>query len=125
MGACNFYETANGATVAEAFDNAHREASYQYGHDPYSGTIATKAAYIDCGPLPKGMTVDDVQQAFWDSLETYEYNPDTGRHELRPGAPLDDRLPLRWREAWEDKWGPCLAFATGDGEWTFIGHAPS
>lgn len=41
MGACNFIEFGMGKTKEEAFDRLVDEALWQYGHDPYNGTIST------------------------------------------------------------------------------------
>ena len=41
MGACNFIEFGEGRTAREAFDALVREAEWEYGHDPYNGTIST------------------------------------------------------------------------------------
>ena len=41
MGACNFIEFKTGKSCQEAFDSLVCEAEWQYGHDPYNGTIST------------------------------------------------------------------------------------
>jgi hypothetical protein len=41
MGACNFIVFGRGATAREAFDELVIDAEFQYGHDPYNGTIST------------------------------------------------------------------------------------
>lgn len=41
MGACNFIEFGWGKTKEEAFNALVREAEWEYGHDPYNGTIST------------------------------------------------------------------------------------
>ena len=41
MGACNFIEFEVGKTAREAFDKLCEEMTYNYGHDPYNGTIST------------------------------------------------------------------------------------
>ena len=41
MGACNFIEFGKGMTVREAFNALVAEAEWEYGHDPYNGTIST------------------------------------------------------------------------------------
>lgn len=35
MGACDFYDIAEGKTMEEAFGKAHRQAQYDYGHAGY------------------------------------------------------------------------------------------
>lgn len=41
MGACNFIEFGIGKTAAQAFASLVEEAEWEYGHDPYNGTIST------------------------------------------------------------------------------------
>lgn len=41
MGACNFIEFGKGKTAKEAFNALVQEAEWEYGHDPYNGTIST------------------------------------------------------------------------------------
>ena len=41
MGACNFIEFGKGKTAQEAFGILVSEAEWDYGHDPYNGTIST------------------------------------------------------------------------------------
>lgn len=41
MGACNFIEFGSATTPREAFDALVRDATFEYGHDPYNGTIST------------------------------------------------------------------------------------
>ena len=41
MGACNFIDFKAAPTAREAFDELVSEAVWEYGHDPYNGTIST------------------------------------------------------------------------------------
>lgn len=41
MGACNFIEFGKGKTAEEAFEALVRQAEWDFGHDPYNGTIST------------------------------------------------------------------------------------
>ena len=41
MGACNFIEFKVGKTARDAFDELVEDSVYEYGHDPYNGTIST------------------------------------------------------------------------------------
>ena len=41
MGAQNFVNRASGKRASEAYDKLYEEAVYEYGHDPYNGTIST------------------------------------------------------------------------------------
>ncbi len=39
MGAHNFHDQAYGATAQEAYTEAVESAYYEYGNDPYNGTM--------------------------------------------------------------------------------------
>lgn len=41
MGACNFIEFGKAKTAEQAFKALVRDAEWEYGHDPYNGTIST------------------------------------------------------------------------------------
>lgn len=41
MGACNFIEFGEGKNVRETFTTLVEQAEWEYGHDPYNGTIST------------------------------------------------------------------------------------
>ena len=41
VGACNFITFGEGRTREEAFRDLVEEALWEYGHDPYNGTIST------------------------------------------------------------------------------------
>ena len=96
MGADVFYHKASGSTVEIAFQNAIKEACYDYGHSGYTGTIAEKDSYviIDC---PK----DTDPQYYADTLISNQ----------------DDRI--------DDKWGPAGAIKLSEDTWLFFGWASS
>ena len=50
MGACNFIEFGKGHSAREAFNALVSEAEWEYGHDPYNGTISTTRLY-DAKPV--------------------------------------------------------------------------
>jgi hypothetical protein len=62
MGACEFTnhikksETVD--TAGKAYDVLREEAIYEYGNDPYSGTIATTDGFA-VKPLKAGETIDE------------------------------------------------------------------
>lgn len=41
MGACNFVERAKGVSPRDVFECLRRNAEFEYGNDPYNGTIST------------------------------------------------------------------------------------
>lgn len=45
MGATEFFTSAQGKTVAEAFSSAREDAQYECGHGGYTATIAEKHDY--------------------------------------------------------------------------------
>ena len=46
MGAATFYVLTRGQTATQAFNEAVREAQYEYGHGGYTGTIAEKGEFV-------------------------------------------------------------------------------
>ncbi len=46
MGAHNFSDSRYGETADEAFKEAVHDAEYEYGHQPYNGTISTSDGFI-------------------------------------------------------------------------------
>jgi hypothetical protein len=53
MGAHNFEHYQYGSTPEEAFRDAQDEARYEYGHQPYNGTISTVSGFVHI-PLKEG-----------------------------------------------------------------------
>lgn len=47
MGACSIEERGSGTSMADAYTKLVNQAVYDYGHDPYSGTIATTEGFFD------------------------------------------------------------------------------
>ena len=47
MGADTFYQTGEGKGALDAFNRAHDDAAYEYGHGGYTGTLAEKGDFID------------------------------------------------------------------------------
>jgi hypothetical protein len=76
MGAHDFSDTAFGKNITDAYANARREAEYQYGHDPYSGTIATTSGVIDVSEIlaPFSAKRRDVIAYSWGGVEEYDPN---------------------------------------------------
>ena len=61
MGAHNFHTQAYGVTAGEAYRDAVDQALYEYGHDPYNGTISTTHGFTLI-PLNKGETINGWAQ---------------------------------------------------------------
>jgi len=57
MGAHNFQDQAYGETAEEAYRDAVESAHYEYGHEPYNGTISTTQGFTMI-PLIEGETID-------------------------------------------------------------------
>jgi hypothetical protein len=47
MGACSIEERGSGTSMADVYTKLVNQAVYDYGHDPYSGTIATTNGFFD------------------------------------------------------------------------------
>ena len=61
MGAHNFEDQEYGATAAEAFRDLCDTATYEYGHNPYNGTISTTSGYVSI-PLNEGESINEWAQ---------------------------------------------------------------
>lgn len=94
MGATNFMVQSEGKTAQEAFDEAVKEAQYEYGHRGYTGTIAEKQRFVSI-QCPQGK--DPRQYAD----ELMEAN--------------DKRI--------ENKWGPAGCIYLGENKYLFFGYA--
>jgi len=58
MGAHNFHTQGYGGTASEAYRDAVDDALYEYGHDPYNGTISTTSGFTLI-PLKEGESIDE------------------------------------------------------------------
>lgn len=96
MGASEFAVTAGGKDVDRAFDNAVRQAQYDYGHSGYTGSIAEKDSYVLVSEVP--LDLDDARKL--------------------AGSLMDNEDPRI-----DDKWGPAGAIAIIGGGWLFFGWA--
>ena len=73
MGACNFIEFGEGRNVREAYATLVEEAVFEYGHDPYNGTISTctlsrrpvKVVQKTWGPLAERKAVAIAEKEDW------------------------------------------------------------
>lgn len=122
MGATDFFTTAAGESVSEAYNRAVREALQEYGNDPYNGTISTtegyrKVSYFPMtedaaqeyaqrhieeankwGPALAIPVADDKDFSFNKATFTIELNPD----EVRDRWTLEDIARQRASEKWGD-----------------------
>ena len=46
MGACSFMAYGHGKNPGAGYKDAVDEAIYDYGHDPYNGTISTTSGFV-------------------------------------------------------------------------------
>lgn len=99
MGACNFIEFGQGRTAEEAFDELVRQAEWEYGHDPYNGTISTTSL---SRRKPKVIRKRFTEKAKQEAVEIAE----------RDG----------WGEKWESRAIDCGAKG-GQHVWAFYGFA--
>lgn len=56
MGSYDFIAASSGGDVEQAFLNAKAEAAWEYGHRPYTGTIAEKDEYVLVADRPMTTT---------------------------------------------------------------------
>ena len=88
MGAQDFVTEAWGRTPTEAYRLAVEDALYQYGHDPYNGTISTTGGYVEA-LLPDGFSVEQFIALVWAN--------ESGQMEAAPVEP-DSPLPA---DSWQ------------------------
>lgn len=102
MGAINFIEFKAAHDVKQAFIELVSEAVWDYGHDPYNGTISTTR-------LRKGYkAVAEVGERFSEDVEERAYK-----------AAEDDG----WGEKWESRALYCGVDEKGGSVWAFYGWA--
>lgn len=99
MGACNFITFGKGKTKEEAFKALVQEAEWEYGHDPYNGTISTTSLSRKPAKV--------IRKRFTDKA----------RKEAVKVAEADD-----WGEKWESRVIDCGA-TKGVHVWAFYGWA--
>lgn len=97
MGAMQFECTGVGKNAQEAFNNAVKEAQYEYGHGGYTGTIAEKHDFkvIPC-KRDKEAIVEKMNKCM-DNINHFV----------------------------NDKWGPSGCIQVSDDTWVFFGTASS
>ena len=109
MGATNFECTGEGATVSDAYNAAHDDATHMYGHGGYTGTLAEKGG---CVEFPVGdSTADDVH----DMLQIDQLDALT--------LVVGDLVAKQMLSTYDDKWGPAVALPSGEKQWLFCGMA--
>lgn len=76
MGAHDFSDTGFGKDIADAYRATCEQAAYEYGHEPYSGTIATTSGVIDVSGIlaPFSAKRRDVIAYSWGGVEEYDPN---------------------------------------------------
>lgn len=99
MGACNFIAFKVAKTKEEAFRELVEEAQWEYGHDPYNGTISTTG--FSRKP-PKVIRKRFTKKAEQEAIDVAE---------------ADD-----WGEKWESRAIDCGA-TKGGHVWAFYGWA--
>ena len=97
MGAQQFDTESYGKTAQEAFDNAVKQAQYDYGHSGYSGTIAEKNSFIVLGEFDNGKDAGEFMEKEFD----------------REGSAVDS------------EWGPAGCVKIGKDTYAFFGWASS
>jgi len=144
MGACSFETTATGPTAEDAFRRATESAAWEYGHGGYTGTIAEKGAFV-LTTLPDGYTVETFIALLWNASMGYQnercgtFIPKNATESYRTlvltsaereaealatlRALVGTDRAAKLIATLDDKWGPCLAVASGENEWTFFGMA--
>ncbi len=65
MGAHNFHDSSYGESPKEAYDDAVSNALFEYGHNPYNGTISTTNGFVVI-PLREFETLDEWEERVLD-----------------------------------------------------------
>ena len=66
MGATNINQTIIGKDLRTAYDNACSEATREFGHDPYNGTISTSHGATEFTPKLGRVTLGKFIGACWE-----------------------------------------------------------
>jgi len=96
MGACTFYQSAEGRTAQEAFKQAREDAAWEHGHGGYTGTIAEK-----------------------DSFKLVNLSEEIIKDRVLLSAKIDELIDTKF----DDKWGPAGCVKTGENTYLFFGWA--
>ena len=74
MGASTFSASVYAPSAEEGYDLLVAEAHYEYGHDPFNGTISTTEGFIE---MPFGLAEDseDWMERVFDSEEVRKWGP--------------------------------------------------
>jgi len=74
MGAHNFEDWQYGKTAEDAFKEACNSATYEYGHNPYNGTIATNDGFI-MKPLKEGESLEEWSSRMCEDDDIRKWGP--------------------------------------------------
>lgn len=100
MGACNFITFGRGKTADDTFAALVHEAMYEYGHDPYNGTISTTSMSRRPAKVIRKRFTEKARE------EAYKVAEKDG-----------------WGEKWEARVIDCGASGRGTHMWAFYGWA--
>jgi len=118
MGAESFYCEFQGETLQEAFDNAVKDAYYWHGHAGYTGTICEKDQVVAFRNIPN--PTSDEAHKFYAALDMSWQETSELLVEK-----FGEEVATEMCNAYNDKWGPAVAFYLGDNNWFFCGMASS
>jgi hypothetical protein len=139
MGAQDFRSIGKGRSAKEAFGAARDQASWQYGHGGYTGSIAEKDGFVEY-QMPEGLTVDEFAQlvqeipsspleertVFSSEWAARRYGEKALLREKYEALSARDRdIISRAAEVYGDKWGPAVAVQPEPGVFVFMGLASS
>lgn len=122
MGAHDFTTTTTGKTATKAYETAVADARYEYGNDPYNGTISTTNGFEELPEsLFKGMRAK-TRLAILEGLAM----GDTNLHNPPSKKAIEVFGALRARGYRGcDKWGRCYAVRINHNTFAFSGLAAS
>ena len=124
MGAETFFDYSEGSSIDHAYRRAVDNAFYDHGHGGYTGTICEKDGWMLI-PRPARISAEKVEEALDLAYQAWAWDttPDSERKwMMKPTA--EHRAVWskvqKWfgfkageiMDAYNSKWGPCLAIST-------------
>lgn len=97
MGAYDFHASVYGETADEAYKEAVDEALYEYGRDPYNGTISTTSGFVLI-PLNEGESVYDWASRVIDDERVQKW--ENCACVADPDEPIEDGVSLWHFAGW-------------------------
>jgi hypothetical protein len=109
MGADQFFTIGLGPNQHRAFDNAVRDAQWEYGHGGYTGTLAEKSGFKYFGEVDSWHYMKMPSYFDREVAKKYRESP----KERLPGPVIPPKYKDQVRrlvDLYDDKWGPAICY---------------